>query len=91
MTLNNPIADITHLASSTHTTREILRARLHAVAKSLPQVPETVDLLGWSGCSCTDGVDGAPCEQCSKCADWVDHQIETQLWGAAFPNYTKNA
>ena len=44
---NNPIADITRLASSIHTTRAILRARLKAIAGSLPQIPEPINQTVW--------------------------------------------
>ena len=44
---NNPIADITRLASSIHTTRAILRARFQAIAESLPQIPEPINQTVW--------------------------------------------
>ena len=47
MVSNNPIADITRLASSIHTTRAILRARLKAIADSLPQIPEPINQTVW--------------------------------------------
>ena len=48
MILKNPITDITRLANSIHTTRDILRARLQAIAKSLPQIPEeAIDQAVW--------------------------------------------
>ena len=47
MVSNNPIADITRLANSIHTTRTILRTRLQAIADSLPQIPEPINQTVW--------------------------------------------
>ena len=47
ITNNNPIADIARLATSIHTTRTILRARLQTIAESLPQIPEPVNQTVW--------------------------------------------
>ena len=44
---NNPIADITRLSTSIHTTRTILRARLQAIAESLPPIPEPTNQTVW--------------------------------------------